>query len=308
MKKLNRYWCNRYKRQPFQSLFSRQLTTTIANNDEEFNLTLLRLIKDNEFNKFMDLTQNIDDLSDVIYSYGENLMHIATQENPNINIDLLKYLVNKKCYTNMVDNYSASILYYSSISESLDAVKYLISLNVDPRISSAFSGQQPKDVSEDNNIKNILTDYTQTFENKLLPHPYGNYLYRISYHWRTAMHSLMHPNPEFYGNYAKKYHPMAVSVYEQDGFKSLIDICKEVDKQYIYFMHDKKVLDYKRCMICQCSMDIGICPHCQKVPICVGCWSHEDHMVKSMVQIHTNNCKTGIFDDYSAPESESDSD
>eukprot|EP01083_Nonionella_stella_P265944 900236_1 len=138
----------------------------------------------------------------------------------------------------MVDNYSASILYYSSISESLDAVKYLISLNVDPRISSAFSGQQPKDVSEDNNIKNILTDYTQTFENKLLPHPYGNYLYRISYHWRTAMHSLIHPNPAFYSHYAQKYHGMAVSIYEQDGFKSLIGICKEVDKQYIDFMHD----------------------------------------------------------------------
>eukprot|EP01084_Bolivina_argentea_P237003 398420_1 len=36
----------------------------------------------------MDLTQNIDDLSDVIYYYFDNLMHVSTQEYPNVNIDL----------------------------------------------------------------------------------------------------------------------------------------------------------------------------------------------------------------------------
>src|SRR5688572_15052922 len=115
----------------------------------EENLKLISLIKDDKFEDFISQTNHLPNLSTILDGHGENCLHYAAAKD---NVDLLKYLISKKCYVNLVNFYSASPLYYAAMKNAKNAVKYLIDLKADPRITSAYTGKKPKEIATENDV------------------------------------------------------------------------------------------------------------------------------------------------------------
>ena len=244
----------------------------------------------NKLEELMERTKDIDDLSMYLTPYGENILHLGGRNN---NVKMLEYGIAKKCYVNMCDYYGASPLYHASSRSSFDAVKYLVSLDADPRLISSFSGKNPRDTAKDETIRNFLTEYTKRFE-KILENPYSNFAYRVTYEIRYSFFSLIHPNKEFY--YGQIVDPKVKQLYDEEKINEIIDFCKECDKKYeIYLQDETKHPNMQgKCLLCEEKCD-KMCQICGKAYICEKCLSSDKEIDKYKLIIHTNNCKRGIF-------------
>lgn len=250
--------------------------------------TLFDLIENDNDIKFKEITNDIINLSHIRDNYGDSLLSRAAKKN---NVELMKYLLEKKCYINFVNYYGASPLYIASLFNCENAVNFLIENFADPRLFSSFTGQKPFEVCTNNNLKIILHKYTQNFE-KILNHPNYNYKYRIADHYRTSLFSLIHPNKNFYKNYP--IYPLFKIKYNStdiETFYDILEICKNCDKNYEKFFDPKNNKKFKDCLICE-SDTINKCKYCNKVLICKDCENNYDSCVLQLLEIHYNNCKS----------------
>lgn len=250
---------------------------------------LIQLIKDDKFDEFMEQTRDIDNLSEIFDVHGESLLHWAVTKN---NVELMKYLIQKKCYINHENYRGATPLYYAAMNGATECVEYLVNQKADPRTISTFSGVKAKDVTNDKTLKDFLEKYTNDFE-ELLDKHVSTFAYRMAVHWRMSMNKLIHPaGNKYFGNYPE--YPMARVYYKMDGLSKLIEICKEMDEKYEKYVYSNdgldKIDDKDRCLICDCSTE-NMCPQCEQVCMCGECLINYDECVMQMVDIHLNNCK-----------------
>ena len=253
---------------------------------------VLGLIVDGKFDEFKLVTKDMIDLPVLLDKHGENALHWAATKN---NVELLEYLCEeKKCYVNMVNYYGASPLYYAAMSNAKEAVEHLISKKADPRLVSAFTRMKPVDAATNLDIKYILSAYTTRFE-KILKNPFSNFAYRMADHWRTSMQKLIHPNGErFYNGYP--CYPMATFIYKDKGAMMLLDRCKVADAKYQCYFDGLIKDNFKQCLVCESNVeDSDKCKFCGKVSICEECYSNPNPAVRERFEIHTYNCKKGLF-------------
>ena len=129
---------------------------------------------------------------------------------------------------------------------------------------------------------------------KILYNPFSNFKYRYAMHWRNSMNALIHPNKTICKGFT--CYPQASLIYKsKQGLSKLIEICKENDKEYEKYLDKEIEENYNECIICKSNVN-ELCPYCKKVPLCNQCMINTDIGVNQLMQIHVNNCKTGIFE------------
>lgn len=251
---------------------------------------IFNMIKTNMTNEFKKALANIDPIT-IKNSKGDTCLHLAANKN---NVDLLRFLCEEKGLSpNLVNYYGASPLYYAASSAAKQAVEYLISRKADPRLFSAFTGSRPAEVATVPDIVVLLVEYTKKFET-ILANPYSNFDYRMADHWRTSMQQLIHPNNNFYEGFP--CYPLAKSIFDTQGLRALADRCREEEVKYEIYIDGSVVPNRTQCLICESNVDPSQqCKFCNKVLICGECHTNPDIIVNTRFQIHTNNCRKGIF-------------
>jgi hypothetical protein len=194
----------------------------------------------------------------------------------------------------MLDFYCTSSLYKAASLNNKDAIEFLIENNADPREISIISGQRAIDITTNKEIKQILTEYTNNFF-KIIKNPFSNFRYRVACDLRMSLHYLRHPNAKnFYQGFI--CNSTAELYFKNDGISKLIEICHNNDKEYEKYLIEEQNNNFNNCLICDCYMnEPNLCPICKTVSICNECIKNQDPIVNRRLQIHTNNCKTGIF-------------
>ena len=254
----------------------------ISNEKEMFEI--MKLAENNNIDDLIKQSKNIDDLSLYLTSHGETILHLGGRNN---NVKMIEYGISKKCYVNMCDYYGATPLYHASSQNSYNVVKYLIKLNADPRLISAFSGYNPCEIAKTLKIKKTLIDYTNKFE-EILKNPYSNFAYRLAYELRYFFISLIHPNKHFcvgqYINLKMK------QLHENNKINEMIEMCKEYDKKYEVYLLDKTEHPNinNKCLICSKNCN-ELCISCKKVYICNNCLHSKDEEILCKLLIHLNN-------------------
>lgn len=158
----------------------------------EYSEQLINLVQQGDTAAFKEAVKDKSDLSLCCDVHGGTLLHWAARTN---NRELAEFLIDeKKAYMDLPDFRGASVLYYAAHANARDVVALLIARKADPRQVSAFSGKKAKDVASDNEVRQMLEEYTEHFESVILPNPFSNFAYRVADYWRTSLHLLLHPN------------------------------------------------------------------------------------------------------------------
>ena len=76
------------------------------------NSEIVDLIKNSKFDEFKNLTENMDNLSLIADVHGGTLLHHACAKD---NVNLIQYLLSKKCYKNIMDTRGANSVILCSL-------------------------------------------------------------------------------------------------------------------------------------------------------------------------------------------------
>ncbi|QKF94482.1 ankyrin repeat protein [Fadolivirus algeromassiliense] len=245
--------------------FLTELRTLIEMNDGESNNKIISLIEDKN-------------IYDILYVHGENLLHWAAAFN---NAVICEYLLkDKKLHVNLENFRGATPLYYAAMKNSLEAVEVLMRYNANPRIRSGFSGLFPMDVTQNDQIKEILEEV----DNTSIPLTgYGgvlkcknNFSKYVAYRYRLYMWWLSNLN--YYNNKYKhtisgtELIPEAKTIYDKDGITGLAEKCQRLYDDYIDSLEYK---EFKCCLYCSNNIDLKRCSKCKSVYYCnQTCQSH----------------------------------
>lgn len=234
------------------------LKDLVEKNDNESNAMIIEYFKDN-------------DIYDICFPHGENILHFAAGYN---NAVICNYLINEKhIIINLTNARGATPLYYAVLSDCCDVVNILLYNGADPRIRSGFSGMFPYQIAKSNEIATMLggqehmvpLDYDNNCVKKEQSSLYHTYRYRLHRYWLTVL-----TNAFLQKNNIKPIEGVHL-INESDellsngGFSDVLENYKHIFVNYMFNLEESNETS---CLYCNAETNTKKCTKCKSVYFC----------------------------------------
>lgn len=256
--------------------------------DSENNVTfeLLKMyIKENTTHSNIQVINLLKNLNvyDVIYTWGENLLHWTCAFN---NVKICEFLITeKKLHINLENFRGVSPLHYACLTNNKEVIKVMLNYYADPLNRSGSSGLFPRDETNDISIKKLLKNH----ENEFMPldfsksnptikssfHVTSAYYYRLYRYWLSHLNLYLNKNKFSYDDhYAVTLSGLIENeeikkIYNEQGISYLAEKCQDLYNKFISSVKlAKNTKNIKICLFCDKLDELKMCKGCNRAYFC----------------------------------------